>query len=307
MNRPDTTRRWLIIRSGAVGDTILLSPLIQVIRRSDPLARIELLGHKERLSLLVGNGLADRAVSMEELNIECLYLECTPLKPHLRDYLERFDCIIWFVGCVQDWMREKVRVKTEQWVHVRTALPTEQEQKHIILQYLKALPEFVRIEPVPPVKVHVSQEEKIRALHWFRKNNIREEFLIGLHVGAGSPKKWADLNLFVESVRKPEGNCRVLLIQGPADEEPANNFLELLPSGIPVTRIVNEPLTFLAAVLSSCNQFVGNDSGITHLAAAVGCNTTVYFVSSNPHIWAPVGDHVNVVDLRLYHQGNSTG
>ena len=49
------------------------------------------------------------------------------------------------------------------------------------------------------------------------------------------------------------------------------------------------PLASLAARLSRCRLYVGNDSGVTHLAAAAGCPTVALFGASDPRVWAPRG------------------
>lgn len=53
-----------------------------------------------------------------------------------------------------------------------------------------------------------------------------------------------------------------------------------------------EDLGELAAWLAGARLFVGNDSGITHLAAAVGTPTLVLFGPTDPAVWAPAGAHV---------------
>lgn len=56
-----------------------------------------------------------------------------------------------------------------------------------------------------------------------------------------------------------------------------------------------ERLDELAAWLASASLYIGNDSGITHLAAAVGTPTVALFGATDPKIWAPRGDHVRIV------------
>ena len=51
----------------------------------------------------------------------------------------------------------------------------------------------------------------------------------------------------------------------------------------------NLPLPQLAALLEH-SIFVGHDSGISHLAAAVGANCILLFGPTNPDIWAPKND-----------------
>jgi len=59
------------------------------------------------------------------------------------------------------------------------------------------------------------------------------------------------------------------------------------------TRI--EDLDDLACWLSTARVYVGNDSGIAHLAAAVGTPVVSIFLATDPNIWAPRGPHVTVL------------
>jgi ADP-heptose:LPS heptosyltransferase len=52
------------------------------------------------------------------------------------------------------------------------------------------------------------------------------------------------------------------------------------------------PLHEVAALLAACDAAVGNDSGLTHLAAAVGCPTVALFGPTDPARTAPVGSAV---------------
>jgi ADP-heptose:LPS heptosyltransferase len=58
----------------------------------------------------------------------------------------------------------------------------------------------------------------------------------------------------------------------------------------------NRSLKQVAAVLARCRLYVGGDSGLTHLAAAVGAPAVLaLFGPTDPAIWAPPGEHVTVL------------
>jgi hypothetical protein len=61
-----------------------------------------------------------------------------------------------------------------------------------------------------------------------------------------------------------------------------------------------EDLYDLACWLAAARLYIGNDSGITHLAAAVGTPVIALFGPSDPALWAPRGDHVQVVNFAAY-------
>jgi len=83
-------------------------------------------------------------------------------------------------------------------------------------------------------------------------------------------------------------------VEGEADEHVVSKLTKLLePRSITVASKLK--LVDLAAVLERCALFLGNDSGVTHLAAAVGIAVVAMFGSASPPIWEPCGERVRAV------------
>lgn len=100
-----------------------------------------------------------------------------------------------------------------------------------------------------------------------------------IHPFASSPlKRWpaANFRAVAESLEMPIQWCA-----GPEEEWPG------------ATRI--DDLYELACWLAQARVYLGNDSGIAHLAAAVGVPVVSIFLGSDPQIWAPRGVHVRVL------------
>ena len=55
------------------------------------------------------------------------------------------------------------------------------------------------------------------------------------------------------------------------------------------------PLVHLAAILGQCALFIGHDSGISHIAAAVGTPSLLMFGGTDPKVWAPQNPNVKSV------------
>ena len=286
----------MIYRTGAVGDTVLLSSVIQSIKTSIPHAEIELLGIQERMELLVGDGFADRARSAETLRLETLF-GTGPIDAGLTAYLSQFDIIVWY-SSAGEILHRRLQVRPDQRIFPWPALPPEESMDHITQHYHRAIESILPIKN-PPIPRLPLDEQEIHSMkiHLAEKGIVfYNHFVLALHVGAGSPKKIAPFPQIYELLQNQTQNLQlqIVLIQGPADEEAVNGFLCHIPLDKTYALFSNPSLAALTAFLSLADAYIGNDSGVSHIAAAVGCPSLVHFVSSNPHLWRPLGDHVHL-------------
>ena len=131
-----------------------------------------------------------------------------------------------------------------------------------------------------------------------------------IHPGSGSARKNWPVDRWAEVIARLDPP--ILLVLGEAEVEawnppflsglrtrdggritPAQRAREVGGSGIEVAS--NLPLPELAAALARCRRFIGHDSGVSHLAAAVGTPSVLLFGPTDPAMWAPPGDHVRVI------------
>jgi len=118
-----------------------------------------------------------------------------------------------------------------------------------------------------------------------------------IHPGSGSPLKNAPLPLFVEKLRKMESDCpyeTVYIVLGEADLG-MRAEVEEISSRIGARLLITPDLQTLKRMLEhSAARFIGNDSGVTHLASLLGVPVDALFLSTDPAIWAPIGPHVRI-------------
>ena len=62
-----------------------------------------------------------------------------------------------------------------------------------------------------------------------------------------------------------------------------------------LTTLLDAPLLEVAWHLQHCDAYLGNDSGITHLAVLLGVPTVALFGPSDPVVWQPQGRAVSVL------------
>jgi ADP-heptose:LPS heptosyltransferase len=114
-----------------------------------------------------------------------------------------------------------------------------------------------------------------------------------IHPGSGSRRKNWPPERFAEVARRIErAGARPLVLAGPADREAAAAL-----AGAGRWPVVGELLLEeLVGVLAGAALYVGNDSGVSHVAGAVGTPTVVVFGPTRALRWRPLGPRVEAVE-----------
>ena len=121
------------------------------------------------------------------------------------------------------------------------------------------------------------------------------DYLVGVHAGSGSPTKCWSSDRFARVVDGLHKSAiKVVLIEGPADKEVTQAVVRRIPIALP--RLHDVSLSSVVGVLSQCDSFLGNDSGLTRIAAALGLPTVAVFGPTDPAIWGT--RRKNLVTLR---------
>lgn len=201
---------------------------------------------------------ADHAESLYSTGIDVIGIEGQALEGALAERLAGFEDIVSWYGANRPEFRQAVSHLPFRFF---PALPGAQETLHAVDYYLAQLGAPLGAKPRLPM-AHVS------------------EHFLAIHPFSGSKRKNWPLSRFREvAARSP---LPAHWTAGPEEE---------LPEAI--MRFVD--LGSLAEWLSRGEVFLGNDSGVGHLAAAAGTPVISIFGETNPRIWAPRGDSVIVV------------
>ena len=142
---------------------------------------------------------------------------------------------------------------------------------------------------VPPAEPRVfpGMEHRQAADRFWQSAGLPPRGVLAVHPGGGGRHKLWPLKGWQQVLAwaVKEGVAGVLIC-GPVEEE--RGIGPLLSALGPTWKVLrNVPLPELAAILARCELFVGHDSGVTHLAAAVGIPTLALFGPTDPLVWGP--------------------
>ena len=117
--------------------------------------------------------------------------------------------------------------------------------------------------------------------------------------GSGGTKKCWHLENFLAVAKELDSRgAEVIFLLGPAETERYSEETIEKISGFGKC-LTDLSLTQVLGLLSCVDGFIGNDSGITHLAAALGVRTYSIFGPTNPEVYKSIGPDVTVFASKL--------
>lgn len=281
--------RYLIVRPGAIGDAIVTLPVIQNLRAHFADARIELVVGGAAEELLRGRCAADQVSSFDEARWAALFASDISAA---RELMHGFQHIIFYV--VDNAQSIRLRAALGERLILWPPLPPA-DAPAPIGQHLQGALASLGIAPSAAFPaITLTPEDHEFARQYWRARNLESKPVIALHPGSGSAQKNWPASRYAElaALLKRDGAC-LLVIAGPADDAPLKALRERLSSELLTTEGLTLPQA--AALLARCRCLVGNDSGIAHLAAAMGVPTLTIFGPTDPVIWAPSGPAVTIL------------
>jgi len=263
---PRAGRRILAIRAGALGDTIVALPAIEALRHRS--AVLEVVGTAPYVHLVP----ADKNHSIDRALFRALFDEGAD-DTELRELLHRFDTVVAWSRApgLANKLRGRVLVQS-------TPLPPEgvHASDHLMVALeplgISGPAPAPRIAPPPSATAPPSR-------------------FVALHPSSGSPRKnWPQERFEALAKLARAAGLDIVWIEGEADAQVVRSLMQKVPG-----RVASQlPLRELSAVLAQSAVFIGNDSGVSHLAAAVGAATVAVFRGTDPVQWAPRGPRVHV-------------
>ena len=276
----------LVVRGGAIGDFILTLPVLAALREHFPGTRLEVLGYPHIAALAAAGGWADAVHPIEARALAGFFAKDGTLAPELQAYFAGFAVILSYLYDPDGIFEENVRRCTKGQFIAGPHRPDDSGGVHATRVLLKPLERLAvwDADPAPRLK-----------LAPLPSGFDSDTPVLALHPGSGGERKnWPEPR-WVELLERlaAETAWGLLLAGGEAEGDRLERLAAKLPSGR-VALARSRPLPELARLLAGCRGFVGHDSGITHLAAAVGTPSLALWGATVEAVWRPAGAHVQL-------------
>lgn len=300
---PAPKGKILVIRGGAIGDFICTVPAIAALRERFPETHLEVLGYPHVARLALAAGLVDQVQSIEARALASFFARGGSLPPQLGEYFSSFALILSYLYDPDEIFRTNVGLCSKAQFLVGPHRPDEVGPLHATDAFLKPLERLAIFDAdaVPHLRIPPSTGAE-RAAESFVQDTLQEGSgrapgrWLALHPGSGSERKnwpeerWAALIGCLSA--NPENH--LLLVGGEAEGDRLERLARSVRSpSLMIAR--HKPLPELAALLQQCAAYVGHDSGISHLAAAIGVPVLALWGETNPVVWGPRGATVQLL------------
>jgi ADP-heptose:LPS heptosyltransferase len=282
------TRRACVIFPGALGDFVCLLPALKALRRD---CEIDLFARSE-FADIVPAGVTVR--SLECAEISELFLVAAPQARSRQNHFGAYAAVYSWLGSQQPVFVHRLQSDCAGRAKLFPFRPPAQ-MEHQADYYLRclALADFTACEPA--IELHAE------AIAWSEnfcmEHSLDRRAVLAIAPGSGAREKnWPEeFFLAVANWWRESSGGVVILLVGAVEAE--RGGIDRLRQHCLVARDLS--LSQLAALLGRSDVYLGNDSGVTHLAAAVGIPTFALFGPSDPRQWAPRGKKVALISRQI--------
>ena len=287
--------RVLVVRLRSIGDTVLSTPSLAALKRFLPHAEIDILLEDWVAPLLAGSPHVDNVITMERGGGVA-----SRARVAARLRANRYDVVYNLHGGTTATLLtratgapHRVGYETYQysWLHNHQSPSSsflwKREKTHSVEQQLALLGwTGVPVSDRPPTHLAVTEAADNNIIGRLTAQGIDGAPFVVIHPAAAfDTKQWAASNFArVADVLADQG-LAIVAISAP-EQLPVVEALKH-DSTAKILPLTNLSLPEVTALLARARLYVGNDSGIAHMAAAVETPSVVVFGSSNTAHWQP--------------------
>ncbi len=290
----NTVERVLIVRLRSIGDTVLATPSLFALKRFLPHAQVDILIEDWVAPLLEDHPDIDNVITVAKGRAASRLLVARRLRAN------RYDVVYNFHGGTTATLltratgaKHRVGFAAYQyaWLHNHLSPSSSalwrREKTHSVEQQLALLGwTGVPVSDRPRTRLAVTPEAAAAVTAKLRNAGLGDTPFVVIHPAAAfATKQWAAENFGQVARALSEQNLPVVVITTP--NQTATVVEIQRHASAPIVSFNDLSLPEITALLAQSRLFVGNDSGIAHMAAAVETPSVVIFGSSNTAHWRP--------------------
>lgn len=286
--------RIFIHHDGALGDVLLSLPCIRHIRKSA--SAVHLAAKNEIAGLLLTAGAVDEMSSSDSSFFVSLYTD-SPDEP-LKRFLSSFDGTYVFTVNAASRLCVNIRniVRNTQTI---ATIPPQGSMKHISIYRLGQCG-FSPKGAIGAEMISLPESLNRWACDLLGKYGFSRgrDLLMTIHPGSGGKEKCWPLHSYAALIRMllKESRLFVLVFSGPAEDgETEYQLSNLEMHSERIIHLHNQPLIRVASLIAQSDFYLGNDSGISHLAGVMKRRGIVLFGPTDPELWRPLGESLEVL------------
>jgi len=303
------TQRAVILQPGALGDCLLTLPLVQLMKEALDLGGVDLVGHAEYVGILPERTCVDGIRSIDTAELHRLFTASASFdladQDPLINMFADYSWIITFLGEPGSDFEQNL-IFTANCSHSAEVItlplkPPDGGHQHIAEFYME---QFARQSGLPSdrakalekgVLIRVREADRDRGVELLEQAGVDlSRRLVVIHPGSGGQKKCWHLDNHLAVARElRDRDLEVLFLLGPAEVERLRPS-EKVQIHAAAKCLAHLALTQVVGLLSCADAFLGNDSGVTHLAAGMGVRTIAVFGPTEPAVYHPLGRAVTV-------------
>ncbi len=307
----------LILTLSGIGDALMFTPAIKLLRQSLPASKIDALvmyrGTKEiyktnpNLNDIIHFDFLKQGTANSlkfVLGLRKKYDATISVYPSNR---KEYNIINFLLGAKKRVGIEYLRMNNSNFGWLNNVTVLENDQTHNVQTNIKLIEKLLdkKFDEEPSMEISFSDEHKQFAENYLGKNGIKvNDFVIGFHPGCATLKnhikrRWEQEKFAVLGKKLiKEKNAKVLLFGGPDEEELKFSICSMIGSENSFM-IKTENFLQSIAIMKRCNVFVTNDSGLMHVASALGLKVIAIIGPTNPHYIYPWKTEHKIVSLNL--------
>lgn len=286
-------RTVIILHPGALGDVVLAVPAMRRLLARFPQHRSLLISNEPIGRFLLECRMVDAWIPVQGAACTDLFAGSVPASTKLGSWLNECDCAVAWINDEGGTLAAVLRCFGVGEIMIQSPFSPDLKAMHQGDRFLETIGETVgdgSLDGQIPIPSHLMERGLV---HLERMGICFDRPIVLIHPGSGSRRKCVNPEVLALAIEQFQGEDMCpLILEGPADRESVAGLSNLVPT-VPV--IAGGDLSIVASLLARSVLYIGNDSGMTHLAALLAVPAIALFGPTDPERWAPRGSHVTVL------------